>query len=97
MKVRQNLQWPQAGLQLGFAAGDDHTYRRMVRPARDVPEEKHRFPVRPVQVLDHEKDWGFTRHGLQQSGEGFDVTVIIAPVGQAFRGELPAAGPHCAF
>ena len=26
-----------------------------------------------------------------------DVTVIIAPVGQAFRGELPAPGPHCAF
>lgn len=26
-----------------------------------------------------------------------DVTVIIAPVGGPFRGELPAPGPHCAF
>jgi hypothetical protein len=26
-----------------------------------------------------------------------DVTVIIAPVGQPFRGELPAPGPHCPF
>ena len=26
-----------------------------------------------------------------------DVTVIIAPVGGAFRGELDAPGPHCEF
>jgi hypothetical protein len=26
-----------------------------------------------------------------------DVSVIIAPVGGAFRGELAAPGPHCGF
>ena len=26
-----------------------------------------------------------------------DVSVIVAPVGGAFRGELPAPGPHCGF
>jgi cupin domain len=33
-----------------------------------------------------------------QSGQpAQDVSVIIAPVAGAFRGELPAPGPHCGF
>lgn len=26
-----------------------------------------------------------------------DITVILAPVGESFRGELPAPGPYCGF
>ena len=47
-------------------------------------------------------------HGYVDSGRGHigrnetaqpaqDVSVIIAPVGGAFRGELSAPGPHCTF
>ena len=33
-----------------------------------------------------------------ESGEpAQDVSTIIAPAGGAFRGELPAPGPHCSF
>jgi hypothetical protein len=33
-----------------------------------------------------------------ESGEpAQDVSVIVAPVNGAFRGELPAPGPHCGF
>jgi hypothetical protein len=33
----------------------------------------------------------------QTSQPAQDVTVAIAPVGGAFRSELPAPGPHCGF
>jgi Cupin domain len=47
-------------------------------------------------------------HGYEDTGHGHigrneteqpaqDISVIIAPVGGAFRGELPAPGPHCKF
>ena len=47
-------------------------------------------------------------HGYQDTGHGHigrneteqpaqDISVIVAPVGGAFRGELPAPGPHCKF
>jgi hypothetical protein len=47
-------------------------------------------------------------HGYVDSGHGHigrnesnnpatDISVIIAPVGGAFRGELPAPGPYCSF
>jgi quercetin dioxygenase-like cupin family protein len=47
-------------------------------------------------------------HGFVDNGRGHivrnesgqtaqDVSVIIAPVGGAFRGELDAPGPHCGF
>jgi hypothetical protein len=47
-------------------------------------------------------------HGYVDTGHGHigrnetdqpaqDISVIVAPVGGAFRSELPAPGPHCAF
>lgn len=43
-------------------------------------------------------DTGRGHIGLNKSGRpAKDVTVIIAPVGQPFRGELPAPGPNCTF
>lgn len=43
-------------------------------------------------------DTGRGHIGLNKSGKpAKDVTVIIAPVGQPFRGELPAPGPNCTF
>jgi hypothetical protein len=47
-------------------------------------------------------------HGYVDSGRGHigrnetdqpatDISVIIAPVGGAFRTELPAPGPYCSF
>ena len=43
-------------------------------------------------------DSGHGHIGLNETGEpATDVTVIIAPVGLAFRDELPAPGPYCGF
>jgi hypothetical protein len=43
-------------------------------------------------------DTGHGHLGRNESGSpARDVTVIIAPVGLAFRGELPAPGPYCGF
>jgi len=43
-------------------------------------------------------DTGHGHIGLNQSGQpAKDVTVIIAPVGLAFRAELSAPGPYCGF
>jgi hypothetical protein len=43
-------------------------------------------------------DTGHGHIGRNESGApAKDVTVIIAPVGQPFRGELPAPGPNCKF
>lgn len=38
-----------------------------------------------------------TRNDGLNEGVTVDVTVATAPVGQAFRSELPAPGPHCSF
>lgn len=43
-------------------------------------------------------DTGHGHIGRNESGQpATDVTVIIAPVGGAFRGELDAPGPYCDF
>ncbi len=43
-------------------------------------------------------DTGHGHIGRNETGNpAKDVAVIIAPVGGAFRGELPAPGPFCAF
>ena len=43
-------------------------------------------------------DSGHGHIGRNESGEpAVDVSVIMAPVGAAFRSELDAPGPHCAF
>jgi hypothetical protein len=43
-------------------------------------------------------DTGHGHIGRNESGlPAKDVTVILAPVGLPFRGELPAPGPHCSF
>jgi hypothetical protein len=43
-------------------------------------------------------DTGHGHIGRNESGQpAEDVTVIIAPVGGTFRGELDAPGPHCGF
>lgn len=43
-------------------------------------------------------DSGHGHIGLNETGEpATDVTVIFAPVGLAFRGELDAPGPYCGF
>jgi len=43
-------------------------------------------------------DTGHGHIGLNQTGSpAQDVTVAIAPVGAAFRTELPAPGPYCNF
>jgi hypothetical protein len=43
-------------------------------------------------------DTGHGHIGLNQSGQpAKDVTVIIAPVGLPFRGELSAPNPYCGF
>lgn len=43
-------------------------------------------------------DTGRGHIGRNETGQpATDVTVIIAPVGGAFRGELDAPGPHCDF
>jgi len=43
-------------------------------------------------------DTGGGHIGRNETGEpAKDVTVIIAPVGGSFRGELSAPGPHCQF
>jgi hypothetical protein len=43
-------------------------------------------------------DTGRGHYGRNETGApAKDVTVIFAPVGLPFRGELPAPGPYCAF
>jgi hypothetical protein len=43
-------------------------------------------------------DTGLGHYGRNESGAAAkDVTVILAPQGQPFRGELPAPSPHCNF
>lgn len=43
-------------------------------------------------------DTGHGHIGRNETGlPARDVTVIIAPVGLPFRGELPAPGPYCGF
>ena len=43
-------------------------------------------------------DTGHGHIGRNQTGApANDVTVIFAPVGAAFRGELAAPGPYCGF
>lgn len=43
-------------------------------------------------------DTGHGHIGLNQTGNpAQDVTVAVAPVGAAFRTELPAPGPYCSF
>jgi hypothetical protein len=43
-------------------------------------------------------DTGQGHIGLNETDKpARDVTVIIAPVGGPFRGELDAPGPHCEF
>jgi len=43
-------------------------------------------------------DTGHGHYGRNESGQpAKDVTVILAPVGQPFRGELPAPSPYCGF
>ena len=43
-------------------------------------------------------DTGRGHYGRNETAEpAKDVTVIFAPVGLPFRGELPAPGAHCAF
>lgn len=43
-------------------------------------------------------DTGHGHIGRNETGQpARDVTVIIAPVGLPFRGELPAPGPYCGF
>ena len=43
-------------------------------------------------------DTGSGHIGRNESGQpAQDVSVIAAPVGGAFRSELPAPGPHCKF
>jgi hypothetical protein len=43
-------------------------------------------------------DTGRGHFGRNETGApAKDVTVIMAPVGLPFRGELPAPGPHCPF
>ena len=43
-------------------------------------------------------DTGNGHIGRNESGQpAQDVSVITAPVGAAFRSELPAPGPHCKF
>ncbi|GAA4013869.1 hypothetical protein GCM10022631_26970 [Deinococcus rubellus] len=44
------------------------------------------------------EDTGHGHIGRNETGEpAQDMSVIIAPVGGAFRSELPAPGPHCTF
>ncbi len=44
------------------------------------------------------QDTGHGHIGRNETGEpAQDVSVIVAPVGGAFRGELPAPGAHCKF
>jgi hypothetical protein len=43
-------------------------------------------------------DTGHGHIGRNETGSpARDVTVIVAPVGQPFRGELSAPGPYCGF
>jgi len=43
-------------------------------------------------------DTGHGHVGRNETGQpAKDVTVILAPVGLPFRGELPAPGPYCGF
>lgn len=43
-------------------------------------------------------DTGRGHYGRNETGQpARDVTVIVAPVGLPFRGELPAPGPFCGF
>jgi len=43
-------------------------------------------------------DTGHGHIGLNQTGNpAQDVTIAVAPVGAAFRSELPAPGPYCFF
>ena len=43
-------------------------------------------------------DTGRGHYGRNETGQpAKDVTVIVAPVGLPFRGELPAPGPNCPF
>lgn len=43
-------------------------------------------------------DTGRGHYGRNETGvPAKDVTVILAPVGQPFRGELPAPSPYCGF
>ena len=43
-------------------------------------------------------DLGHGHIGINETGNpAKDVAVVIAPVGGAFRSELPAPGPYCAF
>ncbi|HEY5617078.1 MAG TPA: hypothetical protein VIK60_03995 [Vicinamibacterales bacterium] len=43
-------------------------------------------------------DTGRGHYGRNETGGlAKDVTVILAPVGQPFRGELPAPSPYCGF
>jgi hypothetical protein len=43
-------------------------------------------------------DTGHGHNGRNESGQpAKDATIIIAPVGGAFRGELPEPGPYCPF
>jgi cupin domain len=43
-------------------------------------------------------DDGHGHIGINATGlPALDVSVIVAPVGASFRGELPAPGPHCSF
>ena len=43
-------------------------------------------------------DTGHGHYGRNETGQpAKDVTVIMAPVGLPFRGELPAPGPYCTF
>ena len=43
-------------------------------------------------------DMGHGHIGRNETGQpAKDVSVIIAPVGQPFRGELPAPNPYCGF
>jgi len=43
-------------------------------------------------------DMGHGHIGRNETGQpARDVSVIIAPVGQPFRGELPAPSPYCGF
>ena len=43
-------------------------------------------------------DDGHGHIGVNDSDQpAVDVSVIVAPVGQSFRGELPAPGPSCKF
>jgi hypothetical protein len=43
-------------------------------------------------------DTGHGHIGRNETGEpAQDMTVIVAPVGAAFRGELDAPGPYCGF